>query len=48
MFGCISENVPENILQYCVKDRAEGVGGRGVCFWKMIFEKIGRKLFSKF
>jgi hypothetical protein len=27
VFGCIPENAPENILQCCVKDRAEGVGG---------------------
>jgi hypothetical protein len=28
VFGCIPENVPENILQCCVKDRVEGVGVR--------------------
>jgi hypothetical protein len=46
VFGCI----PENILQCCVKDRAEGArgGGCGVRFWKMIYEKIGRKPFFKF
>ncbi len=28
VFGCIPENAPENILQCCGKDKAEGVGGR--------------------
>ena len=28
MFGCILENALENILQYCVKNRAKGVGVR--------------------
>jgi hypothetical protein len=27
VFGYISENASKNILQCCVKDRAEGVGG---------------------
>ena len=44
VFGCI----PENILQCCAKDRAEGAGGWGLRFWKMLYEKIGRKPFSKF
>jgi hypothetical protein len=30
VFGCIPENAPENILQCCVKDKAEGVGVRRV------------------
>ena len=28
VFGCIPENAPENILQCCAKDRAEGAGVR--------------------
>ena len=28
VFGCISENAPENILQCCVKDRVKGEGVR--------------------
>ena len=27
VFGCIPENVPENILQCCVKDSKRGGGG---------------------
>ena len=48
VFGCIPENALENILQCCAKDRAEGAGGWGLRFWKMLYEKIGRKPFSKF
>ena len=45
-FGCIPKNAPENILQCCAKDRVEG--GWGVRFWKIVYEKNGRKPFSKF
>ncbi len=48
VFGCITENAPKNILQFCAKDRAEGAEEWGVRFWKMVYEKIGRKPFSKF
>jgi hypothetical protein len=41
------KNASENILQYCTKDRSEEAGW-GVHFWKMVYEKIGRKQFSKF
>ena len=39
VFGCIPENAPENILQYCVKDRAEGVGGEVCVFGKWFTNK---------
>ncbi len=38
VFGYITENVPENILQCCVKDRVEGVGGEACVFGKSIFQ----------
>ena len=41
VFGCISENVPENILQYCVKDRVKEVGGEVCVFEKWFTKKLG-------
>ena len=32
VFRYIPENAPENILQCCVKDRTEGVGGEACVF----------------
>jgi hypothetical protein len=32
VFDCILENASENILQCCVKDRAEGVRGEACVF----------------
>jgi hypothetical protein len=48
VFGCISENALENILQCCVKDRAKGVGGEACVFGKWFTKKIFVKPFSKF
>jgi hypothetical protein len=39
VFGCIPENVLENILQCCAKDRAEGVGGETCVFGKWFTKK---------
>jgi hypothetical protein len=50
VFGCILENASKNILQYCAKDRAEGVGGGGeTCvFGKWFTKKLGVNYFPKF
>ena len=34
MSGCIPENAPKNILQYCAKDRVEGTRGEACVFGK--------------
>jgi hypothetical protein len=39
VFSCILENALENILQCCVKDRAEGVGGEACVFGKWFTKK---------
>ena len=48
MFGCIPKNAPENILQYCVKDRAEGVGGEAGVFGKWFTKKNFINYFPNF
>ena len=45
MFGCILENIPENILQCCVKDRAEGVWVRCVFLENGLRKKILSTIF---
>ena len=32
VFDCILKNVPENILQYCTKNKVEGVGVEACVF----------------
>ena len=44
VFGCI----PKNILQCCVKDRAEGVGGEAYVFEKWFTKKLGVNHFPNF
>jgi hypothetical protein len=44
VFGCI----PENILQCCAKDRAEGAGGEACVFGKWFTKKLGVNHFSNF
>jgi hypothetical protein len=39
VFGCIPKNTPKNILQCCVKDRAEKVGGEVCIFGKWFTKK---------
>ena len=39
VFGCIPENVPENILQCCVKDSKRGGGGGETCVFGKWFTK---------
>ena len=39
VFSCIPENALENILQCCVKDRTEGVGGEACVFGKWFTKK---------
>jgi hypothetical protein len=48
VFGCISENVPENILQCCAKDRAEGAEGEACVFGKWFTKKLGVNHFPNF
>jgi hypothetical protein len=48
VFGCILENALENILQYCAKYRAEGVGGEACVFGKWFTKKLGVNYFSNF
>jgi hypothetical protein len=43
-FGCI----PENILQCCVKDRVEGVGGKACVFGKWFTKKLDVNHFPNF
>jgi hypothetical protein len=47
-FFSVFDFIPENILQCCVKDRAEGVGGETCIFGKWFTKKKIRKPFSKF
>ena len=44
VFDCI----PENILQCCVKDRAEGAGGEACVFGKWFTKKLGVNHFPNF
>ena len=48
VFGCIPNNDPENILQYCAKDRAEKAGGEACIFGKWFTEKLGVNHFPNF
>jgi hypothetical protein len=48
VFGCIPENALENILQYCAKDRAEGVWGEACVFEKWFMKKLGANHFPNF
>ena len=48
VFGCISKNVSENILQYCAKDRAERAWGEEYVFWKWFTKKLDANHFSNF
>ena len=48
MFGCISKNAPENILQCCMKDRARGAGGEACVFGKWFTKKLGVNHFPNF
>jgi hypothetical protein len=41
VFSCILENALKNILQYCVKYRAEGAGGEACVFGKWFTKKLG-------
>ena len=44
VFGCI----PENILQYCAKYRAEGMGDEVCVFRKWFTKKLGVNYFPNF
>jgi hypothetical protein len=44
LFSCILEN----ILQYCTKERAEGVGGETCVFEKWFTKKLGVNHFPNF
>jgi hypothetical protein len=44
VFGCI----PENILQCCVKDKAEGAGGEACVFGKWFTKKLDVNHFPNF
>ena len=48
VFGCIPENVPENILQCCAKDRAEGTEGEVCIFGKWFTKKLEVNHFPNF
>jgi hypothetical protein len=48
VFGCIPKNAPENILQCCVKDRVEGVGGEAGVFGKWFTKENFVNHFSNF
>ena len=48
MFGCISEIALKNILQYCAKDKAEGVEGEACIFGKWFTKKLDLNHFPNF
>ena len=48
VFGCIPKNVPENILQFCIKDIAEGARGEVYVFGKWFTKKLGVNHFPNF